>query len=85
MRFLLDISYMMAQTAAYSLEFLNIWRQLIVLDAALDLDLVSYKQREHPRSELTVSIDACKKLRASRPTQTLSIEKSPPRIIEPPP
>jgi hypothetical protein len=32
----------------------------------------------------TVSIEACKKLRASRPTQTLSMEKSPPRIIEEP-
>lgn len=36
------------------------------------------------RREHTVSIEACKKLRASSPTQTLSIEKSPPRIIEDP-
>jgi len=58
-------------------------RKLIVLDASLDLILVNVDLISKVEM-LTESIEACKKLRASRPTQTLSMEKSPPRIIEEP-
>jgi hypothetical protein len=62
----------------------NVRRQLIVLDTSFNLELVNGNSQSLGSAILTVSMEACKKLRASRPTQTLSIEKSPPRIIEEP-
>jgi hypothetical protein len=59
--------------------------ELVVFDTSFNLEiyLATYTLAKHGYP-LTVSIEACRKLRASRPTQTLSIEKSPPLIIDEP-
>jgi hypothetical protein len=70
---------------ARATKCLYVRRELIILDASFHLISLLAVHPEKREKSHTVSIEACKKLRASRPTQTLSIEKSPLRIIEEPP